>query len=221
MYVANGTIEALKYLALFSMTLDHINKYLFKGQFPYLFEAGRLAMPIFGFVLAYNLARPGALQNGVHLRVIERLLIFGTLASIFFIPMVGWLPLNILFTLLAATCVIYLIEQPGSSNKLFAGLVLIAGGVLVEFWWFALVYCLAAWWFCKAPGAAKGLLLISTTALLSAVNKNAWALAALPVIFLSPYIKLEIPRLRLFFYAYYPTHLALLLAIRSLTPLKF
>ena len=216
MRVANGTIEALKYLALLLMTLDHINKYLFKAQLPYLFESGRLAMPIFGFVLAYNLARPAALQNGVHLRVMKRLLAFGALASIFLIPMVGWLPLNILFMLLVATCMIYLIEEPGHWNKLFACLVFLVGGILVEFWWLALAYCLAAWWFCKSPSIAKGLLWIIATASLSAVNHNAWALAALPVILLSPYIAIEIPRLRHVFYAYYPAHLAVLLAIQHL-----
>lgn len=216
--VANGTIEALKYLALLLMTLDHVNKFLFKAQVPYLFEVGRLAMPIFGFVLAYNLARPGALQNDLALRIVKRLLIFGGLASLFYTPMVGWLPLNILFTLLVATCTIFLIEQPGGWNKLFAFLVFLAGGIFVEFWWFALCYCLAAWWFCKGPCIARGMLWGLATLSLSAVNHNAWALAALPVIFLAPYINIGIPRLRHVFYAYYPAHLALLLAIRTFTP---
>nr|WEG85486.1 trbP [Escherichia coli] len=70
MVIADGTIEALKWLALLAMTGDHVNKYLFNGTLPYLFEAGRLALPLFVFVLAYNLARPGALdlQGGGALR---------------------------------------------------------------------------------------------------------------------------------------------------------
>lgn len=217
MRIADGTLEILKYLALLLMTLDHINKFLFQAQLPWLFEAGRPAMPIFGFVLAYNLARDGALRDGVHVRIMQRLLGFGGLASIFFVPMIGWLPLNILFTLFAATLSIYLLELPGPGNKLLAGAVFFSAGLLVEFWWFALCYCLAAWWFCKSPSIARGMLLGLATLSLSAVNHNAWALAALPVIFLAPYINIGIPRLRHVFYAYYPAHLALLLAIRTFT----
>lgn len=56
LHVPDGTVEALKWLALALMTGDHVNKYLFNGTLPFLFEAGRLALPIFVFVLAYNLA---------------------------------------------------------------------------------------------------------------------------------------------------------------------
>lgn len=59
LFVADGTVEGLKWLGLLLMTGDHVNKYLFNGTLPFLFEAGRLAMPIFVFVLAFNLARPG------------------------------------------------------------------------------------------------------------------------------------------------------------------
>jgi hypothetical protein len=50
LHVPNGTVEALKWLALALMTGDHVNKYLFNGTLPFLFEAGRLALPIFVFV---------------------------------------------------------------------------------------------------------------------------------------------------------------------------
>ncbi|WP_010101405.1 TraX family protein [Verminephrobacter aporrectodeae] len=62
--VADGTCEGLKWLALALMTGDHVNKYLFNATLPVLFEAGRLALPIFVFVLACNLARPGTCPAG-------------------------------------------------------------------------------------------------------------------------------------------------------------
>src|SRR5689334_25284037 len=80
--LADGTVEALKWLGLLLMTGDHVNKYLFAQKLPCLFELGRLAMPIFGFVLAYNLARPGALARRAHVRLIERLLLWGVAASV-------------------------------------------------------------------------------------------------------------------------------------------
>lgn len=81
-----------------------MNKYLFNATIPGLFEAGQLCLPIFVFVLAYNLARPGTLESGAYLRTMKRLAIFGALASVPFIALggllAGWWPLNVMFTLL-------------------------------------------------------------------------------------------------------------------------
>ena len=77
--VSDGTIEALKWIGLVVMTSDHVNKYLFNATLPGLFEAGRLCLPLFVFVLAYNLARPGTLASGAYLRTLKRLAIFGAL----------------------------------------------------------------------------------------------------------------------------------------------
>ena len=57
LFVSDGTIEAMKWLALLSMTGDHVNKCLFNGTLPFLFEIGRLPMPLLIFVLPYNLAQ--------------------------------------------------------------------------------------------------------------------------------------------------------------------
>ena len=52
--IADGTLEALKWVAAALMVLDHLNKFLYLGKLPVLFEIGRVVMPIFGFVLAYK-----------------------------------------------------------------------------------------------------------------------------------------------------------------------
>jgi hypothetical protein len=216
----NGSIEALKWLALVLMTVDHVNHFIFKMQSPVMSDLGRIAMPLFGFVLAYNLARPDAMQKGIHLRAMPRLLLFGVLASPFYILLKGWFPLNIMFTLLLATYLIYLIENENQFNRTLCVLVFIIGGIFVEYAWFATAYCLAAWWFCKSPSLVRGLLWLGMTALLWVDNLNYWACAALPIIFLAPYIKIKVPRLRFVFYAYYPIHLALLLFIQKFMPIS-
>ena len=93
LFVSDGTIEAMKWLALLSMTGDHVNKCLFNGTLPFLFEIGRLAMPLFMFIfiLAYKLARPGIYENGAYLRIMTRLTIFGLLATPAFIAFGGLL----------------------------------------------------------------------------------------------------------------------------------
>jgi hypothetical protein len=105
--LSSGSLEVLKWLALLLMTLDHVNKHLLHASVPELFAVGRLALPLFGFVLGYNLARPGALASGSYSRTARRLAIFGTIATIPFIALGGlgwgWWPLNIMATLLVAT----------------------------------------------------------------------------------------------------------------------
>lgn len=218
--LADGNVEALKWLALVLMTIDHINYFLFNRQLPVMSELGRIAMPLFGFVLAYNLARPEALQKGIHLRTMPRLFFFGVLAAPFFIAFKGWLPFNIMFTLLLATYLIYLIEKSGQHNRILCVFVFITGGLFVDYAWFGPAYCLIAWWFCKSPDLVRGSLWFGMTALLWVTNLNYWACAALPIIFLASYIKIEVPRLRYVFYAYYPIHLALLLLIQKFMPIN-
>jgi hypothetical protein len=216
----DGSVEVLKWLALILMTIDHINHFLFRMQVPVMYELGRIAMPLFGFVLAYNLARHDTLQKGIHVRTMRRLLIFGLLAAPFFIALKSKLPLNIMFTLLLATYLIYLIERNERNDRSICALIFIIGGFFVEYAWLAPAYCLAAWWFCKSPSLVRGLLWVGITGLLWVMNLNYWAYAALPIIFLAPYIKIKVPRLRFVFYAYYPLHLALLLFIQKFMPIS-
>lgn len=215
--VSDGTIEALKWLALVLMTLDHVNKYLFAESLYGLNDLGRLAMPLFGFVLAHNLTRPGALQRGLYVRVMARLALFGVLATPFYTALGGlagsWWPLNILFTLLAATAVMYFTERGRPVHTVVATIIFLIGGAVVDYWWFGLTFCLAAWWYCRAPSGLTLTTWIAASALLCLLNDSLWTLAALPIIFASPLVRLNVPRLRFVFYAYYPTHLALLLSL--------
>ena len=151
--LSSGSLEALKWLALLLMTLDHVNKHLLHASVPELFAAGRLALPLFGFVLGYNLARPGALASGSYSRTARRLAIFGTIATMPFIALGGlgwgWWPFNIMATLLVATLCAWLIEVGGPARLVAAAAVFIVGGALVEFWWPGLAVCLMAWAYCQ------------------------------------------------------------------------
>ena len=214
--LSNGTLEALKWLGLMLMTGDHVNKYLFNSTLPVLFETGRLALPLFVFVLAYNLARPHALEFGVYRRTIIRLMVFGGLATPPFIALGGirfggvW-PLNIMFTLLAVTVTACLIEK---GRIVAAVLVFLVGGGLGEFLWPAIAFGLAIWSYRKRPTSTAAAVAVIACATFWLINHNMWALAALPVILLTTRFDLRVPRLRLFFYGYYPLHLILLFLIR-------
>jgi len=217
--VPDGTLEALKWIGLVSMTLDHINKYIFSYHYPWMFEFGRLAMPLFAFVLAYNLARPRALLSGSHVRSIWHRLFFGTLALPFYTLLnegmffFSWYPLNIMFMLLAATYVIYLLDKERHWPALLIFLLL---GALVEYWWLGLACCLSAWWYCKSPGRHILLGWLAMTSSLVLINGNFWALTIFPLVFLARYLNMDIPRFRYVFYVYYPLHLAAIMVLRRL-----
>lgn len=214
--MSNGTVEALKWLALALMTLDHINKYLFGEASSIVFDIGRLAMPLFGFVLAFNLARPGALESGLYVRTMKRLALFGLIATPFVMGLGGllggWWPLNIMFLLLVATGTIYLIERRDPKYVLL----LMIGGGFAEFWWPGLAFVIAAWFYCKTPSKRGLVLWVIATASLALANLNFWALAALPLIFAASRVNLTMPRFRHVFYTYYPAHLAVLLSVKHI-----
>jgi hypothetical protein len=216
----DGTVEAVKWLALVLMTLDHFNKYLLQEAAKPLFYAGRLAFPLFGLVLAYNLARPGSWERGVYARIAGRLSVVAAIAEVPFIALGGlawgWYPFNILVALLLATSIIWLIEAGGGWRIALAVCVFIVGGGLVEFWWPGLAMCVAAWSYCRRPNWRALFIWIASTAALWVINRNFWALAAFPLIFYAPHANWAVPRYRYAFYIYYPGHLAALYGISLL-----
>ncbi|MEI6069865.1 MAG: TraX family protein [Methylococcaceae bacterium] len=212
--VSDGTLEGLKWLALLLMVADHINKYLLYDASYTLFNAGRIAMPLFVFVLAYNLARPNAYKCGAHTRTMKRLGLFGLLATPPFIALggllSGWWPLNILFALLTMTAIIYSLEQQTISGNLSACAVFIVGGSSVEFWWPVLAFGTAIWWYCKTPRIAPLVIAMVALLLLRIINGNYWAFAALPILIASTAVTIPVPRYQWLFYYFYPLHLSLL-----------
>jgi hypothetical protein len=215
--ISDGSLEALKWVGLVLMAGDHVNKYLLDEASPALYALGRMVMPLFGFVLMAHLARPGALEGGVHLRVMQRLAIFALLATPAFVHLVGGWPLNILATLFLATLVVWLLERGGRAQRCAALIAFLIGGALVEFWWPALLCCLGGWAFLRRPSKFRLLLWALATASLALINGNFAALAALPLIWGASRVDLPIPRLRWVFYAFYPAHLSLIALAQPLS----
>ncbi|MDR8093086.1 conjugal transfer protein TraX [Burkholderia gladioli] len=219
--ICDGTIEALKWFALVCMTGDHVDKYLLHGTITPLFDLGRLAMPIFGFVLAYNLARPRAFESGGYQRTMARLAIGGLLATPAFVALggllAGWWPLNIMFALLTVTATLFLWQRGHRADRLMAVAVALIGGSSVEFWWPAIGFCIAMWSYCNRPSWSALLAGIGCCAALALINGNSWALASLVLIGGASTLRLNVPRARYAFYAYYPAHLTVIWAIKTLS----
>lgn len=214
--LSDGAVEAMKWLGLVLMTADHAQKYGLMPAVPGIYEAGRVTFPLFGIVLAYNLARVQSHDRARYVRVLTRLLCCGALASIPFIALgglgFGWWPLNCMFTLAVAVAIIYLIESRPRFWKTRATAIFLLGGALVEFWWPGVALCVGAWWYCKHPTGGALLLWLAGTACLTVINGNGWACASFAVFaVVASVITIETPRASRFFYLYYPAHLAIFL----------
>ncbi len=200
------------------MTGDHINKYLFNGTKEWLFDAGRIAMPLFVFVLAYNLARPDAMVRGAYRRTVWRLLIIGCVTMPVVVALgglvAGWWPLDIMFTLAAIAGMLTLLERGTRAGRICAAGSFLATGAMVEFWWSALALGLAVWLYCRRPSWLAIGLAAAALAGLWYINGNLWALAAMPIALAVSGADLNIPRMRWAFYSYYLAHLVVLLLIR-------
>lgn len=204
--VAPGAVTALKWLGLVLMVVDHLDAFVYGRELGWATQLGRLVMPIFAFVLAYNLARPATLERGVYPRLVKRLVICGAIAF----PFHAWLrgeiiPLNIMATFAVAAAVLWLLELERPQLAFGAW---ILGGALVEYAWPGVALVVATWWWIRAPSVAGAGLVVLVLGSLAAVNGSHAALWALPVVVLASQLQLQLPRAQWAFYAFYPGHLA-------------
>lgn len=208
--VSSGAIEALKWIALACMVVDHANAVFYDRQWGLWADViGRIALPLFACVFGYNLARPGADIA----RILRRLVLAGLLAApahLVLFGAIGPWPANILLTFAAAAWV--LLELQAGRTALAFG-IFVVGGALVEYWWPGIALVLATWAMARSPrptGADLAAVGLSLVALCVLVNGNAYALLAVPVAAAVIAWAPTVPRLRGWFLWFYPVHLVAL-----------
>ena len=216
--MASGTLELLKWLAVVLMTVDHINLHLLQSQYPAMYGMGRVSLPLFVFVLAYNLAQTKAIESGAALRVLERLFPVAVLSSLPYMELnlqtFGWRPLNVLFTLAAGTAVVALIERPTRRRQILAILLYAGSGAIVDYGWTGVGLFVCCRQLFRSPSCFWAISTAILLVLLGDLNKNLWALAAFPIIGLAFNYRLKFPRLKNALYYYYPLHLFIIAALR-------
>lgn len=235
--ITNDRLTLLKLLAVVSMVIDHYNKFANPDYSQIMFSVGRLALPIFIFVLAFNLSR---IEAGKIPKIAIRLVVFGLIATPAYNAMGGtilggWWPLNALFLLAGLAGVVYLLAVPVARPwlqhlcRVAALLLFLIAGALVEFFWAGLGLGLVAWRLFvmfsrgeshgdKGRGEIAFLTLAAAvfTALLCLINGNAWALAAIPLVLVVLWLPVgKLPRFKWFFYWFYPAHLCALWLINK------
>ena len=216
--IDNGALEAAKWIALGTMTVDHANTYLMHGAHAWMYQVGRIAMPLFGIALAAHLAGPDALESkGPAARMTPRLAVSAALAQIPFTLLRGgpWPPtlLNTMALLLLVVLFLRLRSSQRRSHRVTAWAALVVAGAAVEFWWIGalLILTVRSWLMEPTTGAACAVAF--ALALLCALTMSAVPLLAPAIVYALARGRVRLPRARPLFYGYYPLHLAGLLAL--------
>lgn len=206
--IHSGTLEAIKWLALALMTLDHVNRFVYGGTIPGLTEASRMALPLFAFIFGYNLSSPHHNHQETYKRAIIKPALAGLVATPAMYALSGsLLPLNVLFLFSISAAVIYLKDYKGYLGIVISFVIVMVGGAGTEYWWLGIFVILTSWFYCKYPNAHSLALLIMAVYSLTLINENLWSLMSIPLVFLIARFNMPIPRWKYAFYIYYPLHL--------------
>ena len=212
--------ELIKWVAIVTMTVDHIGL-LFFPEYPIFRIVGRLAFPLFAYLLVLGM------ESTHNIRAyFTRLLIFALLSQVPFTLVNGtmwWEYVNIYGTLLLGLAMIYLIER---SSVFFVVPLALSAVIPVDYGVYGtatilLLYLLRKDW---RVGASIFVVLNLVLAATGAQTQP-WSILALVPILLHNSGRLSIksekepghPSLRkYFFYVYYPVHLAVLYVLKLL-----
>lgn len=225
--ISNSSLTAMKLIGIAAMLIDHFNAFVNPDYNRTFFEAGRIAFPLFALVLGYNLAQ---IPSNKMPRIMLRLLIFGIVATPIYTILGGglqhWWPLNILFTLCLATTIVYLLSMPVYSRwavtaRMAALLLFAVAGGLVDYLWLGPALVIVVWRLFSVISAVEStilhILLLGLVGLLCVMNDSLATLFALPIIYLmvSACQDIRLPRMKWFFYWFYPGHLIMLFLIKT------
>jgi hypothetical protein len=218
----DGQLEALKWIAVASMFIDHFGRHLFDwSQESIVFGAGRLAFPLFVLVLGCNLARPGD-RAARAARTTVRLAIACAVST----PAAIWARgepqlVNVFGTLAIGAALCWVLATTGhlAWRAALCGL-LCAAANHVEFdvMGACLVPAIYLWRAhdrreAAAFAAVLFLALAHLNGSFGGPNGYLGTLTVLPVAWAVAHLPLRVPRMRWLFYAIYPLHLALIGAL--------
>jgi len=204
--------ELLKWIAIITMTVDHVGLILFP-EYTVLRIIGRIAFPLFAYLLVLGMRSTRNLRG-----YFNRLLFFALISQVPYALANGiqpWEKLNIFFTLALGLIMVYLIER---SSVAFVIPLIVSVLVQVDYGVYGtatvlLLYLMGRDW----KMGASVFVLINLVPAVSGAWYQPFAILALPLILLHDRGKLtlsgtggQVKHLlirKYFFYAYYPLHL--------------
>ena len=220
---SQSSFELAKWVAIVAMAIDHYGKVVDPSLVHPTHLAGRVAFPLFAWIIASRLA----LRPDLATRYIRSILPWALISQpAFYIAGREWYEPNILFELLAGVLLVKALQTFGKS----APAVLLAIGLAAVGWFFdygpAGVLTIPIVYMAASTSATRGLLVLAVMGMLANLPadspEDALAVVAAlgaPVIALMSFLSAgaALPRLpKLFFYLFYPLHLLALALLRHL-----
>lgn len=215
--ISYKNLEFLKILALLFMVLDHVNHQLLNYNYPFMFNLGRISLPIFAFCYSIGLAKSN--KNNVD-SLINKLFIFSILASFpYYFLNESWLkngiPLNILFLFLLATI---LIKYKTSIIALIITS-LLSCFVDYDIRGFALIigiYFMATEKSHESKTFSFAIFLFGIIGI-QIINNNFYSLLFIPIIVMVVLFNMKMVRIKNLLYYVYPLHLFVIYLFKSNT----
>ncbi|MGN7725127.1 TraX family protein [Luteimonas sp. 22616] len=196
--------EALKWLAFAAMLVDHANKVFADGAWAWAVPVGRVAFPVFAFLIGRHLLSE---------RLLVRLLAVGAVAAVPYMLALtpgSPLPLNILFSFAFAAGVARLWTD-GRRN--YAGVLFVLAVMVCDYTLPGMLLILSCWAWWQERTRATWAMLASSLLMVCLLNGNLFALLAVPMVLLAAACDWRVPRVRHFFWIAYPVHLVVLAAL--------
>lgn len=211
--LTSGQLEAVKWLALVAMLVEHTAIYL---DLPWVEQArwfGRLAFPLFAMCFAYSLTispTPNSARNAAF-----RLLPFAVAAQVGaeFLRQDG--VLNILFQFLAVAAWVASAKE-GVRTMIFVRACALVIGVMSEFTFPGFFAVLAAVSFARKRHAGWLALGLGSMVLIAYVDGVPFALFAPLIVVIASAIDFKVPRVRNLFAVAYVAQFPVFLALRAL-----
>lgn len=211
--ISRSYLDMMKWLALIAMTFFHVHYSTHYSLDGWPINFGRIAFPIFAFILAWNIAAAvRENKEGVEKALMRNLLAFACFAQPFHWTMVGnILPLNVLFTLALGTYLTCNYRQ-AKTWVIVAFL-----GYFVDYGWFGVLLVFSSYFLAQDIMQRRisivGLMIFSLAMIsVSWIIDSFYPMLTIPIIMMGIYWQpsLELPRCKWFFYVFYPAHLAFL-----------
>jgi hypothetical protein len=221
---SNGQVEALKWLGMAAMVLDHVGRLLLgHGEQSWVFAVSRIAFPLFALSMALNLSRDGDRPRRA-LRTARRLALW---CAVSVLPAV-WARgdpalVNVLGTLALGALLCWAFEaDSGLGRRLAVTLAACLAAAVVEFDLPGVVLILGFYLWLRHRRldlAVFAAILLALTGWLNAVFGGQAAflgtLALVPLAALVRFLPLPVPRVQWVFYVFYPAHLAVIGVLRQ------
>ena len=224
--LTSSQIEILKHIAIITMLISHVGVVFFSGEDQVYYLVGRIAFPLFAFLLVYNYIH----NTHSPIRYIARILIVGILAQAPYVLSVGKGSdfLNIMFTLAVGLVIVHLLSlMLSKKDKVvkyalgYAAIgIFLAGGVFVDYIHLGLILIVAYWVWLRFPSHMTFYAAIGATFLLNFPSGYFYSIAgvsAIGFVVLVQSLEVEIPRLtKWYYYSFYPAHLMVLHILKTI-----